>query len=540
MSAQAATATAPAAGIPFRSKILVVTAVLASLLEIIDTSIVNVSIPTMMGNLGATLDEISWVVTGYIIANAIVLPISGWASQQFGRKEFYTGCIALFTIASVACGLAPNLATLVVFRVIQGLAGGALLPTSQTLITEAFPREKAGMANAIFGMSVMIGPTLGPTLGGYLTDNFGWRSIFNVNLPIGIAVGTLSFLFVEDMVRPAGAASPAAGAPAARKRTPVDWTGLALLIAGIGCLQAVLERGHAEDWFDSGWIVTGAIVAVVSLALLVWWELRVEHPILELRLFRNTNFRYGVMLMAALGALLYTLVFVIPVFTSTILDFTATQTGLLFIPGALMSAAMMPFIGSRLHRSDPRWFIFTGYAGLCVGIFLISYWDAQTSVSGMFWPLLIRGGAMAYLFVPINTVVLSEFSGVAIGQAAGMLNLLRQIGGSVAIAGMSTIFQDLQVRDFAILAAHVTPLDPAAAIAAHATAGAMGSKLQLSVGTGAATVAATKLLYFRVFKQSFVLAFQRTLRLGALLPLLALVPLSRMRRTQSRGPVSAH
>jgi DHA2 family multidrug resistance protein len=299
--AQAAVAPAVRKPISRRAKLIILTAVMASLLEIIDTSIVNVAIPTMMGNLGATLDEISWVVTGYIIANAIVLPIASWMSQQIGRKLYYTTCILLFTAASVACGLAPNLNVLIIFRVLQGFAGGALLPTSQALIYESFPKEMAGMASAIYGMSVMVGPTVGPTLGGYLTDTLGWRSIFNINLPLGLAVAMLSYLLVEDVgfdPEKAAAAKATAlaenggqplAAPAKRRsllkpkseRTPVDTWGLTFLIVGIGCLQFVLERGHAEDWFDSKAILICSFLAVSSLVALIWWELKTEHPILD-------------------------------------------------------------------------------------------------------------------------------------------------------------------------------------------------------------------------------------------------------------------
>jgi DHA2 family multidrug resistance protein len=525
---------------PTRSKLLVLTAVLASLLEIIDTSIVNVAVPTMMGNLGSTLDEISWVVTGYIIANAIVLPISSWLSEQLGRKFYYTTCILAFTAASVACGLAPNLPTLVVFRVIQGLAGGALLPTSQALIYEAFPREQAGMASAIYGMSVMVGPTIGPTLGGYLTDNFGWRSIFNVNLPIGIVVMMLAWSVVEDVGHVPSAAAPVQprksfreSIGAKRQRNPVDAIGLFLLVAGIGCLQFVLERGHAEDWFDSTAIVICSVVGTLSLIGLVVWELRAAHPILQLRLFVNTTFRSGVLLMFALGAMLYGLIFLIPVFVATLYGLTAMQTGELFIPGALASACMMPIIGTQLRKRDPRQLTAVGLVGLILAFVLIARFDSQTSVDGMFWPLLLRGAATAYLFVPINSTVLSQFSGVAIGQAAGLLNLCRQLGGSVSIAVLSTLFQQFQIRSASVLASHVTPFDPATAIAVRGFTGALHAKMPLELGVGAPqwgnANSTIQILAYRVQKESFVLGFQQTMSLAACFFILALIPMWTMR-----------
>lgn len=534
--------------IPLRSKLLVLTAVMASLLEIIDTSIVNVAVPTMMGNLGTTLDEISWVITGYIIANAIVLPIAGWMSEQIGRKLYYTSCILIFTAASVACGLAPNLVTLIIFRVIQGLAGGALLPTSQALIYEAFPKEQAGMASAIYGMSVMIGPTVGPTLGGYLTDNFGWRSIFNINIPIGIVVAILSWTLVEDVgFVPAEKGAPAPVVPAVkvkRQRNPVDGIGLACLVIGIATLQYVLERGHVDDWFDSPIISICSVLAVVSISFLIWWELRVKHPILQLRHFRNVTFRSGMLLMFSLGCMLYGLIFILPVFSSSILGLTATQTGMLFIPGALASAAMMPFIGKQLRIRDPRYLILVGTLGLSGAAYLISRFDAFTSTQGMFWPLLLRGAAMAYLFVPINTIVLTQFSGGEIGQAAGLLNLCRQLGGSIAIAGLSTLLSRFQEEGYANLMQHVTPFDVASMQAYRALQNSMKYKFSNAVGMGNAASDAVQMLYFSVQRQAFVLGYQKVLVIAAILFLpICIIPLMLMKPNRSamgKAPIDAH
>ncbi|WP_397602266.1 DHA2 family efflux MFS transporter permease subunit [Silvanigrella sp.] len=271
------------------SRLIIFVAVLASLLEIIDTSIVNVAIPTMMGNLGATLEDVSMVVTGYTVANAIVLPLSAWLGERIGRRNYYLGCISIFTITSVACGLAPNLISLIIFRILQGLAGGALLPTSQALIYEQFPKEKAGIAGAIFGMSVMVGPTLGPVLGGYLTDNYGWRSIFNINLPIGILTLFLGVICIQDRTN------------GVKNKTDLDVFGLILLIFGVGCLQFLLERGQADDWFESKLITSACIISLVSLVTFVWWELRVKFPIINLRLFKEPIVVSGIILMSCLG-----------------------------------------------------------------------------------------------------------------------------------------------------------------------------------------------------------------------------------------------
>ncbi len=517
-----------------RSKLIVLTAVLASLLEIIDTSIVNVAIPSMMGNLGATIDEISWVVTGYIIANAIVLPISSWLSAQFGRKLYYTTCIILFTAASVACGLSTSLGMLVFFRIIQGLAGGALLPTSQALIFESFPKEKAGIASAIYGMSVMVGPTVGPVLGGYLTDHFGWRMIFNINLPIGIIVAILSFLLVEDVGFDPEAKQTKEELKAKRQsqRTPIDVWGLVFLVAGIGCLQFVLERGQADDWFDSQLILACTVIAITSIIGLIWWELRTDHPILVLRHFKNATFTGGVLLMSGVGVVLYGLIFIIPVFVSSIQGLTATQTGALFIPGALCAAALMPGIGASMKKTDPRLLIGIGVTLLSAAAVFISHFDAQTSVAGMFWPLLFRGAALAFLFVPINTIVLSQFNGNEIGQAAGLLNLCRQLGGSVGIALISTFFQRYQVYSYHALSSHVTLLDHQAWQVAHQIQGAMHAKMADVVGMGTSILDSVKMMTGMAKREAFVIGYQKIVRVIAYGYLLSLLPLLLLKKKE--------
>lgn len=521
-----------------RSKVIMLTAILASLLEIIDTSIVNVAIPTMMGNLGATLENISWVVTGYIIANAIVLPIAGWLGMQIGRKKYYFGCILLFTATSVACGFAPNLEVLVFFRILQGFAGGALLPTSQALIQEQFPREKAGTASAIYGMGVILGPTLGPTLGGYLTDHFGWRSIFNINLPLGILAAALAYWTVEDI----GHSPTAPHAPkTARVRTPIDFPGLLLLCVGVGCLQFVLERGEAEDWFASNLIRVASLAALISLPSLIWWELRTAHPILDLRLFKHSAVRNGTLLTTALGMMLYSLVFLVPVFASSLMGYSATQIGELFIPGALMTAMLMPVVGQALRRYDARYLIAIGITTVEIALFFMTRFTAQSGERDLFLPLFIRGLGMAFLFVPINTVVLGQFSGATLGQVAGLMNLFRQIGGSVGIAGLSTILQIQNAQNYTDLLGHANWLNPEAYRAFQQTKAALSTKMTGFIGLADPTEAALKSMYGRVARQAFVMSFNQIM--WALLGCFALayLPLLFMKvKKKVTGPVDAH
>jgi DHA2 family multidrug resistance protein len=391
-------------------------------------------------------------------------------------------------------------------------------------------------------MSVMIGPTIGPTLGGYLTDNLGWRSIFNINLPIGIVVAMLSYALVEDVGFDPANPKPKleAGQPKPkRQRTPIDVVGILLLVTSVGSIQYFLERGNADDWFSSIWIVITCFTGFGGLIALIWWELAyAKHPILALQHFANKTFRYGVMLMFGLGAMLYGLIFLLPVFTSTVLNFNATQTGELFIPGALASAAMMPIIGTQLRKRDPRILIFIGIALLDAAFVMISFFDIRTSAYGMFWPLLLRGVAMAYLFVPINSSVLSQFSGVAIGQAAGMLNLLRQIGGSVSIAALATLFAHFNAQNYATLSEKITPFNPITASQRSTIISSMHAKLPVNVGmpteTTSMATTAVKVFYGQVKAQAFILGFQRLLRVAAALFLIMFIPLVLMK--VNRGP----
>jgi len=483
--------------------LIIFTAAIASLLEIIDSSIVNVAIPTMMGNIGATLDEISWVTTGYMIANSIVLPIAAWLGTRLGRRNYFTTAILIFTLASFACGLSPNLTCLIFFRIIQGLAGGALLPTSQTLIQEQFPREKAGMAMAIFGMSVMVGPALGPTLGGYLTDNFGWRSIFNVNVPLGLLAATLSWLNVYDMKGSEGLAEQA-------KKNGVDWWGLIFLCVGVGCFQYILERGEADQWMESNVIRTCAFFAVVGITSFIWWELKIKNPIMNLRLFKSNIVRSGTALMLMLGIMLYALTFVIPIYVSTVVpSMSATQTGMLFMPGSIATAIFMLPVGNLLRWFNPKLLVLIGIGLAEAAVYSMTQFTVDSGAHAILVPLVLRGIAMAFLFVPINQMVLGSFSGQELGQVAGMQNFFRQIGGSIGISSLDTLITRFSAQHYNDMMANVNALNPAA-YQSYTQAGAMaGGKLSSSIGLWNPMTLAVRSLHSRVLLQVFIMSFEQ-------------------------------
>src|SRR6266540_4061193 len=373
--------------------LIAITVSLASVLELLDTSIVNVAIPHMMGNLGATLDQIAWVSTGYIVANVIVLPITGWLSAFFGRRRYFAGSIALFTFASFLCGNAGSLESLVFWRIVQGLGGGALLSTSQAILYEEFPREEYGTAMAIFGVGVMVGPTLGPTVGGWITDAYGWPWIFYINIPFGMLALALTLSFIQDSRHQ-------------EKVGRVDYPGLLLLAAGVGALQMMLERGERLDWLASSEVRALAAVSAVSLIAFIWHELRTEHPVVDLRILKSRQLAVGVVFGMVLGVCLYATVFVLPVYLQNVRNFTANQTGLVILPGALASAFTMAVMGRTAGKFDGRLSIVAG-----VGIFALSMWKHAhfTTDSGMtdfFWPLIFRGVGLGLIFVPLTNLAL--------------------------------------------------------------------------------------------------------------------------------------
>lgn len=511
------------------SKLIVFVAVLASLLEIIDTSIVNVALPTMMGNLGATLEDISMVITGYAIANAIILPVSAWLGERIGRRTYFLGCIVLFTLTSIACGLAPNLATLTVFRIFQGLAGGALLPTSQTLIYEQFPKEKAGMAGAIFGMSVMIGPTLGPVMGGYLTDHFGWRSIFNINLPLGLLALFVGYLVIHNPKK--------SESEDKREKPPLDTVGIALMVAGIGCLQYVLERGEGDDWFASNAIVINTLIAAICLPTFVWWETKVKHPIINVKLFLHGAVQNGVMMMAMLGFFLYGVVFLLPVFLGRAYHYDATQIGTFFIPGSLVTMAMMPFIGKAMQRGvNPKYLIITGFVLIELCLYSMTVFSPLSAKGEILRSLYIRGFALSFLFVPINSSILSQYSGINLGQVAGLLNLFRQIGGSAGIAMVATMLNSRSHQNYQDLANHAHALNPQVQNFMQGVNSTMGSKLAPEVGFNLNSSAALKTLYFKVQNQVFMMSFLQLIYIMMFIMLLTIIPIWRLKL--KKGPIA--
>jgi DHA2 family multidrug resistance protein len=479
----------------FRRVIITITCVLCAMLEIVDTTIVNVALNNMRGSLGATLTDVAWVITAYAIANVIVIPMTSWLSQQFGRRNYFATSIVIFTVASFLCGNATNIWELVAFRFIQGLGGGALLVTAQTIITESYPVAKRGMAQAIYGMGVIVGPTLGPPLGGYIVDHFSWPFIFYINIPLGIIATLLTIAFVK---------SPKYGAKL--KASQVDWWGIVFLASFIGSLQFVLEHGQQDDWFNDKLIVLLSTVSIFGLLLFVWRELTYKHPIVNLKVLKDNNLKIGTIMCFILGFGLYGSTFIIPIYTQSVLGWSATDAGLLLIPSSITTGIMMPFIGKMIQRGIPQaymvavgFFVFFLFTFLMRGVL-----TPDTGVEHMFWPLILRGVGLGLLFVPITTLSLSTLKGKHIGEGAAFTGMMRQLGGSFGIAIITTYISRFNQEHRVNLVSHLDKTSFEVQQAVHQLQmGFMAKGYSANEALGKAY----KVLEYKVMTQSSVLSF---------------------------------
>ncbi|HEX7756814.1 MAG TPA: DHA2 family efflux MFS transporter permease subunit [Niabella sp.] len=507
-----------------RRVIITITAIICALLEIVDSTIVNVALNDMKGNLGATLSEVGWVITAYAIGNVIVVPMTSWLSQQFGRRNYFAVSIVIFTICSFLCGNATNIWELVAFRFLQGVGGGALLVTSQTIITESYPVEKRGMAQAIYGLGVIVGPTLGPPLGGYIVDNFSWPYIFYINIPLGIIAILLTLQFVRS---PRYAAKKAAN--------EIDWLGIFLLSITVGSLQYILERGHEDDWFSSNVIITLTITAVFGFFFFIWRELTYKNPIVELRVLKNGNLRIGTVMSFILGFGLYGSTFIVPLYTQSILGWTAFQAGLLMIPATLATAFMMPIIGRLIAKGVSQPYMVA--AGLFL-FFIYSFWGYKiitpdTGKDAFFWMLIVRGVGLGLLFIPITTMALSTLRGQEIGQGAAFTGMMRQLGGSFGVASITTFIanRNMLYRNDLVSNLDVNDLNVQQRVSAL-----QHSFIAKGMPPDVALKSAYQMLDFSVSKQATVLSYMDVFLYLGILFLICIPFILFVRRKKDKGP----
>lgn len=495
--------------------LITITVMLPAIMEIIDTSVANVALPHMQGSLNAGTDEVTWVLTSYLVSNAVVLPMTGWLARLFGRKRFQTTCIVLFTLASLLCGAAPNLETLILFRIIQGAAGGALIPISQAIMMETFPPHQRGMAMAIFGVGAMFGPIVGPALGGWITDNMNWRWIFYINLPIGLIslIMNIFFIFDPDYLKRTGAAQK------------IDYWGLFLLTTGMGSLQVILDKGQQEDWFNSSFILTFSAICVVSLVTLIWVELTHEHPIINLRLFKNVSFSAGNFIMFVVGFCLYGSITMIPLFLQTLMGYSATDAGMVLAPGGIATLVTMPAVGAMLQKRDGRKIIFTGLIISAVAMFIMQRLSLEAAYGDFVWPRIVLGVGLAMIFVPLSTLTLGSIPRQEMGNATGIYSLLRNIGGSVGIAVAATLLSRYAQFYQNSLAPHANAYGMAWQRRLSAIKQALISK---GIAITQADQSAMSLLYGMLRRQAGALAYNRIfwvigIAFLAIIPLLLLL-----------------
>jgi MFS transporter, DHA2 family, multidrug resistance protein len=408
---------------------IAITVTLATFMEALDTSIANVALPHIAGALSASVDESTWVLTSYLVSNAIVLPMSAWLSTMLGRKRFYMSCVALFTVTSLLCGLAPSLATLIVFRVLQGAGGGGLQPSEQSILADTFAPEQRGMAFGIYGMAIVVAPVLGPTLGGWITDNYNWRWIFFINIPVGITSLLLTHRMIQDppnLVRERQRAR--------RQGIRIDFLGLALLALAFGPLQVMLDKGEEDAWFQSHFIVALATVAAIAFVAGIIWELYQKQPIVDLRLFKNRSFAISSLLMFAMGYLLYSTTVLLPQFVQVLMGYTAELAGTMLSPGGLLLMAFMPIVGFLVARVDARWLIAFGFLTLSASLYHMTGIDLEISWSHAMMLRVYQSIGLAFLFVPINTAAYVGVKPEQNNQVSALMNLMRNIGASMGIS----------------------------------------------------------------------------------------------------------
>ncbi|HLK61941.1 MAG TPA: DHA2 family efflux MFS transporter permease subunit [Bryobacteraceae bacterium] len=506
--------------------IVAVAVMCATFMEVLDTTVVNVSLPHIAGSLSVTVDEAAWALTSYLVANAIILPMTGWIANYFGRKRTLLTAVFGFTAASFLCGLAPTLPALIVCRIIQGATGGALQPLSQAVMLEAFPPQDRGKAMAFWGLGIVVAPMLGPVIGGWLTDNWSWRWVFYINLPVGLlsVIMTRLFIFDPPYIR--------------RSNRGIDYWGIGMLAVAIGALQIVLDKGQEDDWFASNWITLLTVIAVGGIVMFIVHELRTPNPVVQLRVFKERTYATGVFLMTVLGYVLYGSLLLLPIFLQTLLGYPALDAGLAMMPRGLGSFLMMPLVGTVFGRFDPRKVLAVGIVGASWTLFSLSKLNLSTGYWDIFWPQFIQGAALSMLFVPLTTVTMNPIPKEEMGNATSMFNLMRNLGGSMGIASATTFLFRRQQFHTSLIGSSVTAFNARTQVT---VAGLQNNFMAHGSDPVTATSRAYGMIWGMVQRQASMAAFIDTFRAMSLVFLIMLPLLVLMRRPKGpAGPAAMH
>lgn len=503
--------------------IVALTVMLPTLIEIIDTSVVNVALDHIRGSLSAGIDESTWTITSYLVSNAIIIPMTGWLSRLFGRRRYLIFSISMFTLSSLLCGSAWNLQSLVFFRILQGIGGGALQPISQSILLETFPPRQHGMAMALFGIGIMFGPIVGPLLGGWITDNWSWHWIFFINIPIGILSILMTIFFIID--------------PPYMKRMKmkIDYWGLAFLAIGLGCLQIVLDKGQREDWFSSGFITWLTALSVFSLTLFVIVEFFAEHPIVNLRAFRNVTFTSGNLVMFFAFFNLFGSIVLLPIYLQTLMGYTATLAGMVLGPGGVATLIAMPIAGRLVTKVNPKGLLAFGIIVSAYSTHLMSRFNLLADFDTIIWPRIVLGVGMGFLFIPLTTLTMAGIKKEEMGNAAAIYNLLRNLGGSFGVAFVTTILARRAQIQQTSLVAHLTPFDRGYQMATQGTS----QVLEYSwLNPALADQGSPGLIYYRLLKEASMISFNDAFYILSVLMVLVLPLVLIMRRAKLSEPAS--
>ena len=502
---------------------------LATFLEVLDTSVANVALPHIAGNLSASYDEATWVLTSYLVSNAIVLPMTGWLGSYFGRKRFLIGCILLFTISSAACGAAASLGMLVFARVVQGAAGGALQPLSQAILMESFPPAKRGMAMAIFGLGVVVAPIIGPVLGGWITDNYSWRWVFYINIPFGILAIFMSQAFIED--------PPYIRHQHERSGGRIDYVGFGALALWLATLQVILDRGQEDDWFNAPWICWGAMISLGSMIFFIVWELRAAHPLVNLRVMRHRNFAVGMFLITIVGIVLYSTTALLPLFLQSLMAYPALNSGLAMSPRGIGAVLALLVVGRMVGKIDARLLVGVGFALLAFGCWLLGGITLDIATISIQGPNVLSGIAMGFVFVPLTIATMGGLPNDQMGNATGLFNLMRNLGGSIGISMATTLVARGAQTHQALMVGHLTPYDPQSQHFLKTMTGAM----MRNADPVTAQHQAQGLLYGMLSKHAMLWAYVDTFRTLVLLCVVCVPLVLLFKKVRpSGGPIAVH